>query len=157
MKIQLSKLRRIIRETLEEEAIVPGTWMGPHGDEMTHKDKARLGNRGFLVPDLDEEVDEEVSHVHLDEIRQFVSLCLESPAGPGVAADPTDVKGFYPYEVERGVDIHGFWYRSPGRSMGGDGDPGRPSDAAEYVGFKTKGVTPEDAAAEAAPPPNTQK
>ena len=155
MKIQLSHLRRIIRETLEEEAIVPGAWMGPH-DDMTSKDKERLGNRGFLVPDLDEEVDEDVSH--LDEIRQFINLFLESPAGPGVAADPTDVKGFYPYEIDRGVDIQGFWYRSPGRSAGGDGDPGRPSDAAEYIGFKTKGVAPADAAAAAAPSsPNTQK
>ncbi|MFN5869792.1 MAG: hypothetical protein ACK46A_10780, partial [Akkermansiaceae bacterium] len=38
----------------------------------------------------------------------------EGPAGPGVSADPTDVKGFYPYEVERGADIHGYWYKSPG-------------------------------------------
>lgn len=44
--------------------------------------------------------------------------------------------GFYPYEIERGVDIHGYWYRSPGRAMGGDGDPGRPEDAASYIGMK---------------------
>jgi hypothetical protein len=74
---------------------------------------------------------------------------LESPAGPGVTANPTDVKGFYPYDLERGVDIHGYWYKSPGDK--GSNDPMRPEDAAEYIGFKTKGATPEDAAAEAAP------
>ena len=51
-------------------------------------------------------------------------------------SDPTDVKGFYPYEIERGVDIHSYWYKSPGRSMGGDGDPFRPADASEYIGMK---------------------
>jgi hypothetical protein len=35
--------------------------------------------------------------------------------------------------------------------MGSDGDPGRPSDAEEYIGFKTKGATPADAAEEAKP------
>lgn len=137
--------------------MTPGAWMGPDGEEMTPEDKERLGNRGFLVGGLDEKVDEEISHAHLGEIRQFINLYLESPAGPGVSADPTDVKGFYPYEIERGVDIQGSWYKSPGRSVGGDGDPGRPADAAEYIGFKTKGVAPADAAAAAAPPPNTQK
>ena len=51
--------------------------------------------------------------------------------------------GFYPYEIERGVDVHGFWYRSPGRTPGADGDPGRPSDAAEYIGMKKSDVEGE--------------
>ena len=79
-------------------------------------------------------------------IRRYLS---EGPSGPGVTADPTDVKGFYPYEIERGADIHGYWYKSPGDK--GSGDPGRPDDAEEYVGFKTKGATPADAAEQAAP------
>ena len=83
--------------------------------------------------------------------RLIGNILREGPSGPGVTANPTDVKGFYPYEVDRGVDIHGFWYRSPGRSPGADGDPGRPTDAEEYIGFKTKGAKPEDAAAEAEP------
>ena len=58
--------------------------------------------------------------------------------GPAMASgtDPTDHRGFYPYEVERGTDVHSFWYRSPGRPAGGDGDFGRPADAAEYIGMK---------------------
>ena len=65
--------------------------------------------------------------IRLSELRKIIRhSLLENPSGPGVTADPTDVKGFYPYEVERGVDIQGFWYKSPGRSMGSDGDPGRP-------------------------------
>lgn len=58
--------------------------------------------------------------------------------GPGVTADPTESPsndGFYPYDIERGVDILSQWYRSPGSS---DGDPGRPSDAAEYIGMTPK-------------------
>lgn len=50
--------------------------------------------------------------------------------------DPTAVNGFYSYEMERGNDITGFWYASPGREPGKDGDPCRPEDADEFVGFK---------------------
>lgn len=42
---------------------------------------------------------------------------------------------------ERGADIHGFWYRSPGRPMGTEGDPYRPLDAAEFIGQKRKEVS----------------
>lgn len=88
--------------------------------------------------------------VRLGELRRIIRRALqEGPAGPGVSADPTDVKGFYPYEVERGADIHGYWYKSPGDK--GSSDPMRPEDPEEYIGFKTKGATPEDAAAAAAP------
>lgn len=160
MKIQLSHLRRIIKETLDEQGWVPGRWYPKSaGEPLSSEDKERIANGGWLSGDeLDEDdVEEEVSHVHLDEIKQFVRIFLEGPAGPGVAADPTNVKGFYPYDLERGTDIHQFWYRSPGRGLGADGDPGRPSDAAEYIGFKTKGTKPEDAATEAEPPPVVQK
>lgn len=88
--------------------------------------------------------------VRLGELRRIIRRELqEGPSGPGVSADPTDVKGFYPYEIERGADIHGYWYKSPGDK--GSSDPMRPEDPEEYIGFKTKGVKPEDTAAEAAP------
>jgi hypothetical protein len=67
-----------------------------------------------------------------------------------VTADPTDVKGFYPYEVERGVDIYGYWYKSPGDK--GSSDPKRPEDPLAYIGM-SGGETPEDAAADLAPKP----
>jgi hypothetical protein len=88
--------------------------------------------------------------IRLSELRELIQRVLaEGPSGPGISADPTDVKGFYPYEIDRGTDIFGYWYKSPGDK--GSNDPMRPEDAAEYIGFKTKGATPEDAAAEAAP------
>ena len=77
-------------------------------------------------------------------IRQAV---LES--FPAITADPTEVKGFYPYELERGIDIHGYWYKSPGDK--GSNDPMRPDDPEDYIGFKTKGTRPDDAASEAEP------
>ena len=90
--------------------------------------------------------------ISLGELRKFIRNVLsEGPSGPGVTADPTEKSGFYPYEISRGVDIQAFWYKSPAREPGTEGDPGRPADAAEYIGFKTKGATPADAAAEAAP------
>jgi hypothetical protein len=68
-------------------------------------------------------------------LREFVRGALsEGPAGVGVTADPTNKDGAYPYEVERGADIHGYWYRSPGDQ--GSGDPGRPDDPEEYIGIR---------------------
>ena len=61
-------------------------------------------------------------------------MISEGPAGAGVTADPTSGGGARDYELERGTDIHGYWYRSPGDK--GDGDPGRPEDAEEYIGMK---------------------
>lgn len=88
--------------------------------------------------------------ISLGELRRIVRQALqEGPSGPGVTADPTDVKGFYSYDVERGTDIYGYWYKSPGDK--GSSDPKRPEDPEEYIGFKTKGASPADAAAAAAP------
>lgn len=87
-------------------------------------------------------------------LRRFVREILrEGPVGPGVTADPTTgiSGGARDYELERGVDIYGYWYKSPGDK--GSGDPMRPEDAEEYIGFKTKGVRPDDAAADLKAPP----
>lgn len=93
--------------------------------------------------------------ISIGEIRKIIrSILQEGPSGPGVAADPTEVKGFYPYELERGADIHAYWYKSPGDK---GTNPGRPDDAAEYIGFKTKGSTPAEAAEEAAPKQTSEK
>lgn len=86
--------------------------------------------------------------IRISELRRIIRQVL-SESSPGVTADPTDVKGFYDYDLERGVDIHSFWYKSPGDK--GSGDPMRPEDPEEYIGFKTKGATPADAAEAAAP------
>ena len=94
--------------------------------------------------------------IRVSELRRLIrQVLLEGPSGPGVTSDPTEKKGFYPYEVERGVDVQSFWYRSPGRSMGSDGDPGRPSDAAEYIGLKKKDVSTEEAGTSTAAAPST--
>ena len=95
--------------------------------------------------------------IRIAELRKLIrKVIAEGPSGPGITADPTDVKGFYPYEIERGTDIFGYWYKSPGDK--GSNDPMRPEDAEEYIGFKTKGAKPEDAAAaEAAAPEETSE
>jgi hypothetical protein len=77
--------------------------------------------------------------IRLGELRRIIrGVLLREFGGPTGASgtDPTKPDGFYPYEIERGADIHGFWYKSPGRPMGGDGDPFRPDDAAVYIGQK---------------------
>lgn len=94
-----------------------------------------------------------IRRIDEDLIRKFVrEALLEGPAGPGVTADPTTGGGARDYELERGVDILGRWYRSPGATPGTEGDPGRPEDPAEYIGMSGEG-TPEDAAGDLAPPP----
>ena len=64
-------------------------------------------------------------------------MISEGPAGPGVASDPSaSGGGARDYEIERGTDIYGYWYKSPGDK--GSSDPGRPDDAEEYIGLKPK-------------------
>jgi len=77
-------------------------------------------------------------------LRKFIREVLLQE-GPAMASgvDPTNVGSIYP-ETERGNDIHSFWYRSPGRGTGGDGDPGRPSNAEEYIGLSPKTSSPEE-------------
>ena len=72
-------------------------------------------------------------------LRRYIREMLIREYGEATGAsgtDPTNPEGFYPYEIERGTDVQGYWYRSPGRPMGSDGDPFRPGDAAEYIGMK---------------------
>lgn len=77
--------------------------------------------------------------IRIKELRRIIRGVLsEKGWGPGVTADPTETPstdGFYPYDLERGVDILGKWYKSPGELTG---DPGRPEDAAEYIGMTVK-------------------
>jgi len=69
-------------------------------------------------------------------IREYL---MNEIGGPAMASgtDPTSPQGFYSYELDKN-DIHSFWYKSPGRGMGSDGDPGRPSDANQYIGLNPK-------------------
>ena len=85
-------------------------------------------------------------------LRRFIREALRQGAsGPGVTADPTTGTsgGARDYEVDRGVDIYGYWYKSPGDK---GTNPGRPDSAEEYIGMGGEG-TPEDAAADLAAPP----
>lgn len=67
-------------------------------------------------------------------LREFVRIALaEGPAGPGVTADPAGGGGAYDYEVERGADVHGYWYASPGDR---GTNPMRPDDPEEYIGLR---------------------
>lgn len=88
--------------------------------------------------------------IRISELRRIIrQVLLEASTGGSLGIDPSTVdsssSGFYPYEVERGVDIYSKWYRSPGESAG---DPGRPEDAEEYIGIKPKAsASPEGGAA----------
>ena len=82
-------------------------------------------------------------------LRRYVREALrEASAGAGVTADPTTgTKGAArDYELERGVDIYGYWYKSPGDR--GTSDPGRPEDPEAYIGVK-----PPEGGGEGGPPP----
>jgi hypothetical protein len=86
----------------------------------------------------------------LSELRKIIRQVVLESYGGALGIDPTNLDstsdGFYPFELERGVDIYSKWYRSPGEKTG---DPGRPEDAAEYIGIKPKEpVEPEQPAEE---------
>ena len=91
----------------------------------------------------------------INSLRTYISLFLENKrrynsinqtdsAGPGVNTDPTQSGAPYDnYNIERGVDIHGYWYKSPGdKSTGGNY---RPDDPAEYIGMKAPPAPSEPA------------
>lgn len=78
----------------------------------------------------------------------------QGPAGPGVTADPTTGTSgaARDYDLPRGVDIHGYWYRSPGDKATG-GNPGRPDDPAAYIGLTAPVSSGEPATEEPASAP----
>jgi len=54
MRITIGKLRRIIREVMDQEAVVPGRYIGDN--EFSDEDPERLGYGGFLgIDEADEE------------------------------------------------------------------------------------------------------
>lgn len=57
MKIRLSHLRRIIRETLEEQGWVPGRWYPGTGEPVTDEEIHSMDHAGLGDPeeDLEEE------------------------------------------------------------------------------------------------------
>ncbi len=68
---------------------------------------------------------------------------VENPAGASGTDPIAEPKGFYNYDYDIGTDqwIAGPnapepWYRAPGAGMGTNGDPFRPEDPLEYMGFK---------------------
>jgi hypothetical protein len=86
----------------------------------------------------------------ISELRKLIRQVLLESYGGALGIDPqgsADFTGFYPYEIERGVDIYSKWYKSPGESSG---DPGRPADAEEYIGIKPKEPSAPEGAGETA-------
>ena len=55
MRISIGRLRRIIREVLDQEAVVPGRYIGDN--EFSDEDPDRLAYGGFLGLDETEEED----------------------------------------------------------------------------------------------------
>jgi len=47
MKLTIAQLRRIIRESLEEQGWVPGRWYPGSGDAIDDEDLDRMGHGGF--------------------------------------------------------------------------------------------------------------
>ena len=58
MKIRLSQLRRIIRETLEEEAWPAGRWYPGDGEPVSDEDVTGMDKAGLGLEDVDEADDE---------------------------------------------------------------------------------------------------
>lgn len=85
--------------------------------------------------------------IRVVELRRMIREIIKESYGGSLGIDPTSLEtssqGFYPYDLERGVDLYATWYRSPGSS---EGDPGRPADAADYIGMSAE--EPEEGSAE---------
>lgn len=99
--------------------------------------------------------------IKLSVLRSLIREALvEAPAlkpvdpllDPSKAYDYEMKNGAYNYDTERGTDVIGLWYRSPGQAPGSSGDPFRPEDAMSYVGFRP----PADANASAGAPPGAK-
>jgi hypothetical protein len=56
MKIKLSQLRRIIRETIEEQSVVPGKLSATSEDPITDDDVALMGSGGLGGCDDDDDI-----------------------------------------------------------------------------------------------------
>jgi len=125
MKHTQNQLRQFVRETLEE---------------MRRKNRPR---RRRTATELEGNLDAAWSPSPLAEPRGN-NIRETDSAGPGVNTDPTTSKVPYEdYKIQRGVDIHSYWYASPGDKATG-GDPGRPDDPAAYIGMKApSGEAPE--------------
>lgn len=59
MKLRLLELRKIIRKIIEEEAWMPGRWMGSANDPLGAEELEMLGSQGFIEEDLEDENDQD--------------------------------------------------------------------------------------------------
>lgn len=59
MKLRLLELRKIIRKIIEEEAWMPGRWMGSANDPLDTEELEMLGSQGFIEEDLEDENDQD--------------------------------------------------------------------------------------------------
>jgi hypothetical protein len=135
MKITLTQLKKIIREELTQDTIPPGKW-GGGGGGVPAADVERLGRDSTVVNRRKKRKRQTALDLPSNVLAEFIREAIQE-TGDSISdldTGASDIKGFYPYEIERGTDIHGYWYRSPGRSMGSDGDF-RPANALEYIGM----------------------
>lgn len=115
MKLRLRELRNIVRSVLIEQLSTSSQAQNKN-DDTTRAEE--------------EYVDDFADDVDATEFESEPDTNISDDEAPGI--EKNDVF------ADRGADIHGFWYRSPGRPMGTMGDPFRPEDAAEYIGQKQK-------------------
>ncbi len=59
MKLRLLELRKIIKKIIEEEAWMPGRWMGSANDPLDAEELEMLGSQGFIEEDLEDENDQD--------------------------------------------------------------------------------------------------
>ena len=155
MKVRLGLLRQYIVEALNQaDARMVGDGQGPAGGEED------LNNPEKIAPHLrgDEEKTslgsppEEEDALKVEIQRFFLQEDDEEPADNEPGAPPEDGPtpepgtppnnpGFYaPFDMVRDHtgsedNYRSFWYRSPGRPAGGDGDPFRGEDPYAQLGF----------------------
>jgi len=55
MKIRLSELRRLIRESLTQQSVVPGRWDPSNGEPVDSDDIALMSTGGLGKDDLEDE------------------------------------------------------------------------------------------------------
>lgn len=157
--------RRILKETIQlfinesiTESGLDAAWsISPLATFSDVDDDS--DNESDELKDLQKEIfnERDCTNNQINSLRSYINVFLENKrrqksvnqtdsAGPGVSTDPTQSKEPYDnYNIERGVDIHGYWYKSPGdKSTGGNY---RPDDPAEYIGMKAPPAPSEPAEA----------
>jgi len=142
VKTKLSELRKLIRELiLETDERMEGDGKEDKGTTIAQhlrpENDLALGDQ-VVEDDEDSTIPEWLER----DIKRF--MLQEYPAGAGMV-DPIDPMGFYSKpdpDRDLRTDIHGYWYKSPARAPGSEGDPYRSDDPWAQLGFHVRADDP---------------